>query len=156
MGTQLWSLRSAVLASAVAFAGVTPAAAVPAFVPPEVQSDIIQIQSSVIIRRDNPEHDGGAWKKRRHHREGREHSRGHARHRDDGARKFRPRATPKYAYDAYGNYRTYDGDGWDGNGHWDGWGDNKRKHRPRIYKRHSFDFQGPSPALQNILTAVPD
>jgi hypothetical protein len=79
-----------------------------------------------------------------------------ARDHDDGARKFRPRATPKYAYDAYGNYRTYDGDGWDGKGHWDGWGDKKRKHRPRIYKRHSFDFQGPSPALQNILTAVPD
>jgi len=144
------------LASAVAFAGVTPAAAVPAFVPPGVQSDIIQIQNSVVIRRDNPQHDSGAWKKRRHHRDAREHSREHARHRDDGARKFRPRATPKYAYDAYGNYRSYDGDGWDDKNRWDGWGDKKRRHRPRLYKLHSFGFQGPSPALKNVLTAVPD
>ena len=119
MGTPQWSLHTAALAaalaSAIAFGGMTPAAAVPAIVPdaPAVRPDVVQVQNSTIIRRENSHHDGRAWKKRRHHRDAREHSREHARDHDDGGRKFRPRATPKYAYDAYGNYRTYDGDGWD-------------------------------------------
>ena len=160
MGTPQWSLHiaalAAALASAIAFAGMMPAAAAPAIVPdpPTARPDVVRVQNSTIVRRESSHRDGGTWKKRRHHRDSREHSREHARDHEDGDRKFRPRATPKYAYDAYGHYRTYDGDGWDRD-QWDGWDKKKRNHRPWIYKRQSFDFQGPSPALKNVLTAVP-
>ena len=165
MGTPLWNVRAAVLASAVAFTGTMPAAAAPIRVPstPTVQSDVVRVvDSAKIIRRENSHHDGGAWKKRRHNRDGRKHDRDgreHAWDHNDGSRKFRPKATPKYAYDAYGNYRIYDGDGWDDWNDWDAsgdWDDNKRKKRPRIYKMNSFGIQEPSPALKDILTAVPE
>ncbi len=118
-----------------------------------------------IIRRERRHRDGDG-DKRRHRREGRAHARDH----HDGARQFRPKATPKYAYDADGNYRVYDGNGWDGKGRgkswdrrknwyrWNDWNDWDHKKRPRIHKLHSFGFQEPAPslALKDILTAVPD
>ena len=154
MGTPQWNLHAAVLASAIALAGMTPAAAVPAAAPnpPTVHPHVVQVQNSTIVRRERPQHDGVTWKKRRHHRDARrEHARGH----DGGAAKFRPRATPKYAYDAHGNYRIHDGDHRDGRNRSHRW-DGKHKHGPRIYKLRGFGFQEPSPALKNVLTAVPD
>ena len=187
METPLLKLRVAALASVLAWTGIVPAAAAPAFMPyaPAMQSGVVQVVDSVIVRRDNRrrERDGDT---RRHRRENREH----ARHHDDGVRSYAPRATRKHAYDADGNYRTYDGDGWDDDGHWrgrnrgrdwrrwngwdsrgdwnaggdwndwdrNGWHDWDHKKAPRLYRRQSYSFQGtvPSPELRDILTAVPD
>ena len=115
METPLLKLRAAALASALAWAGIVPAAAAPTFIPyaPNVQSDVVEVveNSVTIIRRERRHRDGGR-DMRRHRRESREHARRH----DDGARQFRPRATRKYAYDADGNYRVYDGNGWEDKG----------------------------------------
>ena len=159
MGKPISNIQAVALLAGVALAGIMPAAAAPLFVPntPTVQSDVVQVQDSAkIIRRESFHHDGrGGEKRHRDRRDGREFARDHRDH-HDGHRQFRPRATPKYAYDAYGNYRTYDGNGWDDWDRRDGWDKKKRQHRPRIYKLHSFGVQEPSPALKDILTAVPD
>lgn len=160
MGTPLSTARAAVLASAIAFVGVAPAAAAPLVMPnmQTVQSDIIQVRDSAkIIHRGRLDNDGGAWKKRRHYREKRHEKRHQARDFDGRSNLYRPKATPKFAYDEYGNYRIYDGDGWDGD--WDkrdrrDW-DKKRK-RPHIIKMNSFGYQEPSPELKDVLTAVPE
>ena len=161
MGTPLSTVRAALLGSAIACVGVAPAAAVPIFAPgtPTVRSDVVQVgDSAKIIHRGRLENDSGAWKKRRFHREGRHEKRHETRDFDGRARFYRPRATPKYAYDAHGNYRVYDGDGWDGdwNNRRDRWDWDKKRKRPRIVKMNSFGFQEPSPELRDILTAVPD
>ena len=169
MGTSL-SITAA-LAVCVAVTGLTAAAAAPAFIPntPKSQSSIVLVQNSVVIRRQGPQHDGG-WNKRLHQR--RDNS-GYTRDRYDGSWQYRPRTTPKYAYDAYGNYRRYGGNDWGYKGGWDDWSggewhdgdrwddrdqwdDNRRKHRLRVQKPRSFTTQGPSNELQDILTAVPE
>ena len=156
MGMLPSHIGAMVLASAIACAGLTPASAAPTFLPdtPKLRSDVVLAQNSVIIRRENSHHDGGG--KRRHHRRDNGHF---ARDHHDGFQQFRPRATRKYAYDAYGNYRRYSGNGWEADRwrDWDGnrWDGEKRKHRVRIHKPRSFTVQGPSEALQDILTAVP-
>jgi hypothetical protein len=163
MGTALFVLRIAALASAVAFAGTAPAVAVPKVVPgTPVKSDIVKVgdgtraDSAKIIRRDRLHRDDGAWKKRRHVRDRRDDRRD----RDDDGRDwmYRPKATQKFAYDEYGNLRIYNGDGWDRDWHdKDGrdWRKQKRK-RPRIVKMNSFGYREPSPELKDVLTAVPD
>ncbi|HEY6632295.1 MAG TPA: hypothetical protein VIZ90_12650, partial [Rhizobiaceae bacterium] len=118
MGTPLSALRTAALASVVAFAGLAPAASAPAFAPnrPHVQTSVIQVQDATIVRRDRLHRDdGGAWKKKRHHfRDRRDDRRDHGRRVQDGRKDlYRPRATQKFAYDERGNLRIYDGDGWD-------------------------------------------
>ena len=181
MATPLSALRIAALASAVAFAGLTPAIATPVFVPnhPATQSSVIQVQNSTIVRRDRLHRDdGGVWKKKRHQfrdrrddRRDRDHDGrdwdgrdwdGHdwdSRDWDGRDSLYRPKATQKFAYDAYGNRRIYDGDGWDRD--WqdrDGrdWRKTYRK-RPRIVKgMNSFVPRDISPELKDVLTAVPD
>ena len=180
MGKLLSNIHAVTLATGLALTGIGYAAAAPGFVPasPVVRSDVVPIVDSKIVRRDKAHHDGRDWKKRRHHREFREAKRDRWRekaHDHDGrAKLYRPRATPKYAYDAYGNYRVYDrgrrdGD-WDRWDRWDGdrrdwdrrdwdrrdWDDNKRRKRPRIYRMNSLGHQEPSPGLRGVLTAVPD
>ena len=162
------------LATGVAIAFIAPATAAPMFEPmfgpgaPTVRSDVVRVSDSArIIHRGRLDNDGGAWKKRRHHRQRRHERRHDARAFDGRSKLYRPRQTPKYAYDGYGNFRVYDGHRWDRD-RWDdgGWDrdwdrrdirdwDNKRRKRPHI-KMHSFGFQEPSPELKNVLTAVPD
>ena len=158
------------LATGVAIAFIAPATAAPMFVPmfepgaPTAQSDVVRVSDSAkIIHRGRLENGGGAWKKRRHHRQKRHERRHDARDFDGRSKLYRPRETPKYAYDEYGNYRVYEGDRWDGGG-WDGdwdrrdrrdW-DKKRRKRPHIIKMNSFGYQEPSPELKDVLTAVPD
>ena len=158
------------LATGVAIAFIAPATAAPMFVPmfepgaPTAQSDVVRVSDSAkIIHRGRLENGGGAWKKRRHHREKRHEKRHDARDFDGRSKLYRPKETPKYAYDEYGNYRVYEGGGWDGGG-WDGdwdrrdrrdW-DKKRRKRPHIIKMNSFGYQEPSPELKDVLTAAPD
>ena len=154
------------LATGVAIAFIAPATAAPMFVPmfepgaPTAQSDVVRVSDSAkIIHRGRLENGGGAWKKRRHHRERRHEKRHDARDFDGRSKLYRPKETPKYAYDEYGNYRVYEGDRWDG-GDWDrrdrrDW-DEKRRKRPHIIKMNSFGYQEPSPELKDVLTAVPD
>jgi len=162
------------LGMGVALAG--PALAAPLFVPgqPTAEPEVIRVlDSSAPFKRKD--HDDG-WKKRRHHhREGRElrdrdrdrvhdhDGRWRAHDDDDRGRQFRPNATPKYAYDAYGNLRVYDSDGWEKRkwDHRDGWrhGDDdwkKRKHGPRIYNFRDYEARESFSTLDDILTAVPD
>jgi hypothetical protein len=153
--------KAIALAAVVAIAFIAPATAAPMFVSgaPTAQSDVIRVSDSAkIIHRGRLENDGGAWKKRRHYRERRHEKRHDVRDFDGRSRLYRPKETPKYAYDEYGNYRVYDGDGWDGD--WDrrdrrDW-DKKRRKRPHIIKMNSFGYQEPSPELKDVLTAVPD
>lgn len=155
MKKSLWNMQGLALAAGVALAAVAPAQAAPVFVPSMPKPDVIRVQDSAkIVRPDK--HDGSAWKKRRHDREHRREYRKERRDHGSRANLYRPKSTPKYAYDAYGNFRVYDGkkrwkdyDRWD-----DGW-DKKRKHR-RLYKMNSFGYQEPSPELKDVLTAVPD
>jgi hypothetical protein len=161
MGKAFLNIPAFALMTGVAFAAIVPAQAAPVLVPATVGagSDVVRVQDSAkIIRREDSRHDG-VWKKRRFHRERRD-----TRDHDDGRdRLYRPKATQKYAYDAYGNFRVYDGDGWDGGwdkrDRWDGdrwdW-DKKKRKRPRIYKMNSLGHQEPSPGLKGILTTVPD
>jgi hypothetical protein len=167
MGKAFLNISAFALITGVAFAAAAPVQAAPAFVQAaaSAQSDIVRVQDSKIIRREDSRHDG-VWKKRRFHSEKR-HERRHDAHDfddfDGRAKLYRPKATPKYAYDAYGNLRIYDGDGWDGGwdkrDRWDGdrwdW-DKKKRKRPRIYKMNSLGYQEPSPGLKGILTTVPD
>ena len=153
------------LATGVAIAFIAPATAAPMFVPmfepgaPTAQSDVVRVSDSAkIIHRGRLENGGGAWKKRRHHREKRHEKRHDARDFDGRSKLYRPKETPKYAYDEYGNYRVYEGDRWDGD--WDrrdrrDW-DKKRRKRPHIIKMNSFGYQEPSPELKDVLTAAPD
>jgi hypothetical protein len=174
MSTFLSNIHALALGAGVAFAGLTPAVASSLVVPSRsaMQTGVIQVLDSatVVIRRKDAHHDS-VWKKRRHHRQDREARRDRWRdvHDHDGrGRQFRPRATPKYAYDADGNLRVYDGKRWD-NRDWDrhdGWrrgddwrhGDDwyKREHGPRIYKLRKSTVQGVPSVLDDILTAVPD
>jgi hypothetical protein len=167
MSTFLSNIHALALGAGVAFAGLTPAAASPLVVPdrPAMQTGVIQVQdSATVIRRKDAHHDS-VWKKNRHHREDREARRDRWRdvHDHDGrGRQFRPKATPKYAYDAYGNLRVYDGKRWDdrdwdrhdGRRRGDDW--YKREHGPRIYKLRKSTVQGVPSVLDDILTAVPD
>ena len=171
MRKTLSHIRAAALASAVACAAVVQADAQPRLSPriATVQSEVVLVVDSAIVRREKPHHDG-VWKKRRHHERGRHHeNRRDARNWDNDGGAYRPRATPKYAYDADGNLRIYDGRrwdrrDWDGRGRWhrgnDDWDTKKRPHRPRIIRMNSFDVRNPPPppppALKDILTAVPD
>jgi hypothetical protein len=157
MGTPLSTFRTAALASALGFVFLTPAGAAPLFVPQaaKAESDVVKVTDSMkVLRRKHFDHDadGHDGRKRRHWDGRRDHARHD--HDHDGWRRFRPKDTPKYAYDAFGNYRVYDGE-WDD---WDGrdWKRKKRKHhRPKIIKMNSFGYQDPPAALKEILTAVP-
>jgi hypothetical protein len=159
MSKFLSNIHVLALGAGVTFAGLTPGAASPLFVamPIQAQSGVIRVQDSATIIRKEAHHDGG-WKKRRHHREIREARRDRWRdkvHDHDGrGRHFRPKATPKYAYDAYGDLRVYDDDGWKRHRKWDG-DHEKHKRRVRVARR-TFTSTVPSPELQEILTAVPD
>lgn len=166
MGTLLSKFCAAALASAVALAGVAPLEAGPMIrsAGPATVSHVVPVVDSKIVRRHKPDHDGKVWKKRRHRRDHHDGARADRRHhgdfkhkrgrRDDGDWLYRPKATPKYAYDAFGNLRVYEDDGWDRDRKWDGRGHRIRKHRPRII-RNDFDSTVPSPELLEILTAVP-
>lgn len=174
MSEFLSNVRVLALGAGVAIAGLTPAAASPLFVPTPAQarSDVLLVQdSATVVRRKEAHHDGG-WKKRRHHREIREARRDrwrdHMHDHDGRGRQFRPKATPKYAYDAYGNLRVYDGKRWDDRDwdHRDGWdrGDDwnpeggwyKGEHGPRIYRLRRYQTGDVPPSeLDDILTAVP-
>jgi hypothetical protein len=152
------------LAAGLATIAVVPASALPILVPvaPAVRSDVVAVASSKVVRRHESAHDeGGVWKKRRHLRDAvrpeRHHRRVHKGERHGGHGNdwiYRPQATPKRAYDAYGNFRVYDDDGWESHRKWDKWDHGKRKH-PRVLRRMSTST-GPSPELKEILTAVPD
>ena len=163
--------KALALATGMAIALIAPATAAPMFGPmfvpgaPTVRSDVVRVSDSArITRRGRLENGGGAWKKRRHHRERRHERRHDARDFDGRSKLYRPKETPKYAYDEYGNYRVYDGDRWDGD-RWDGYGRDrdwdrrdwgkKRWKRPHIMK-NSFGYREPSPGLKKVLTAVPD
>ncbi len=179
---QQWkTIRVSAFTAAIALTAA-PAFAAPFFVPgaPATLSDVIAVQDSAkIIRRDGVR-ENGVWKKRFEQREARRELR---RDRDARSNLYKPKSTPKYAYDADGNFRIYDGkkgdrdrwrrerwqdDRWDDwrrwddrrwedRGEWqdwDGW-DKKHWHRPR-YKMNSFGYQQPSPALKQVLTATPD
>lgn len=197
MKQPLSAFRALALAAGVTLASTPMLAAAPLHVPQltATSSDVVKVQDSAkIIRRDKP-HDG-AWKKRPHHR-GEVRRDGRREARDGHNNIYRPKATPKYAYDAEGNFRVYDKnrprrdgrwDGrwhdrrddwrwsddwrrwedhdrwdnayWDDGGHWDDkhWDDKDHwddKHRRRPYKMNSFGYQQPSPALKQVLTAVP-
>lgn len=164
----LSGFRVLVLGAGVALASQAPATPLVAPEGLAVRPDVIRVQeSSNVVRRKEAHHDGN-WKKRRHDYRERRDVRDRDRHDDardfDGrGRHFRPKATPKYAYDAYGNLRVYDGNrrrdyrGWD---HRDGWhrGDEwrERKPGPRIYKFREYKVEDVPSALDDILTAVPD
>ena len=172
MGSHL--SKALALATGMAIALIAPATAGPIFEPifgpgaPTVQSDVVRVSDSArIIHRGRLDNDGGAWKKRRHHREKRHENRRDARDFDGRSKLYRPKETPKYAYDEYGNFRVHDGERWDGE-RWDrdGWDrdwdrrdrrdwDRKRGKRPHIMK-NSFGYQEPSPGLKKVLTAAPD
>ena len=158
MAKPFFNVSAITLAAGLAVAGVAVTQAAPSFVPApaSVLSDVVQAQvDAKVVRRDRFHRDGGAWKKRHHHRQGRE-----ARDRDSRANLYRPKATPKFAYDADGSLRVHDSnrrwnrDRWDD---WDGrdWHKKMRK-RPQIYRMNSLNHQEPSPGLRGILTAVPD
>lgn len=182
MKQPLSALRALALAAGVTLASTPMLAAAPIHLLQltATSSDVVKVQDSAkIIRRDKP-HDG-AWKKRPDHR-GELRREGRREARDGRDNIYRPKATPKYAYDAQGNFRVYDKNRprrdhrwhdrrddwrwsndwrrwedhdrwddayWDDNGHWDD------KHRRRPYKMNSFGYQQPSPALNQVLTAVP-
>lgn len=184
MKQPLSALRALALAAGVTLASMPMLAAAPLHVPPltAASSDVVKVQDSAkIIRRDKP-HDG-AWKKRPDHR-GELRREGRREARDGRNDIYKPKATPKYAYDAQGNFRVYDNNrprrdgrwhdqrddwrwsndwrGWEDQGRWDDkggkWDDGQRwddKHRRRPYKMNSFGYQQPSPALKRVLTAVP-
>jgi hypothetical protein len=187
MKQPLSAFRAVALAAGVTLVSTPMLAAAPIHVVASTatSSDVVKVQDSAkIIRRDKP-HDG-AWKKRPDHRgEARREGR-HEAHDGQGRNDiYRPRSTPKYAYDAQGNFRVYDEnrprrdhrwhdrrddwrwandwrgwedhDRWDDNGHWDdkGYWDDKHRRRPHQYKMHSFGYQQPSPALKKVLTAAP-
>ena len=161
--------KALALATGMAIALIAPATAAPMvglmFEPgaPTAQSDVVRVSNSAkIIHRGRLENGGGAWKKRRHHRQKRHERRHDARDFDGRSKLYRPRQTPKYAYDGYGNFRVHDGERWDGE-RWDrdrdrrgrrNWGE-KRWKRPHIMK-NSFGYREPSPGLKKVLTAVPD
>lgn len=170
----LSNMQVLALGAGVALAGLTPVSAAPLFVPgqPAMQSDVIRVQdNAVVIRRKEAHHDS-VWKKRRHHfrerRELRDRDRHDAHDFDGRGRQFRPKATPKYAYDAYGNLRVYDGKRWDdrdwdhrdgrrrGNDWDDDWHEWKRKKGPRIYTFRGTNVEDVPSSLDDILTAVPD
>ena len=154
------------LAWAVVLAGAAPLGAAPMLRPavPATGSDVVPVVNSKTVRRESSQHDGKAWKKRRHRSERHDGARAERQHRkphkaerrrrngDDWL--YRPRATPKYAYDAYGNFRVHDGDGWKGDHERDGRRHRKDRHRPLILNR-SYKSTVPSPELQQILTAAP-
>jgi hypothetical protein len=124
MKQPLSALRALALAAGVTFASTPMLAAAPLHVPQLVatSSDVAKVQSSTtIIRRDKP-HDG-AWKKRPHNRgELRRDGRREAHDRHDGKGRnniYKPRSTPKYAYDAQGNFRVYDNNRPRRDGRWD-------------------------------------
>ena len=168
--------KALALATGMAIALIAPATAAPMvglmFEPgaPTAQSDVVRVRDSArTIHRGRLENGGGAWKKRRHHRQKRHERRHDARDFDGRPKLYRPRETPKYAYDGYGNYRVHDGNRWDDGG-WDGDGwdrdwdrrdwdrrdwDKKLWKRPHTMK-NSFGYREPSPALKDVLTAVPD
>jgi len=128
------------LAAGVILASTPMLAAAPLHVPrlTAASSDVVTVQDSAkIIRRDKP-HDG-AWKKRPHNRgELRREGRREARDGRDGRNNiYKPKATPKYAYDAQGNFTVYDGnrprrdhrwrrDEWRWSNDWRGWEDRDR------------------------------
>ena len=160
MGMLPSHIGAMVLASAIACAGLTPASAAPTFLPdtPKLRSDVVLAQNSVIIRRENSHHDGGG--KRRHHRRDNGHF---ARDHHDGFQAVPPESYPEIRlrriWELSPVWREWLGRGpeWDRWRDWDGnrWDGEKRKHRVRIHKPRSFTVQGPSEALQDILTAVP-
>lgn len=158
MAKPFFNVSAITLAAGLAVAGVASTQAAPGFIPApvSVRSNVVQAQvDGKVIRRDRFHRDGSAFKKRHHHRQGREG----ARERDSRAGLYRPKATPKFAYDADGSFRIHDSnrrwehDRWDD---WDGrdWHKKKQK-RPQIY-RNSLSHQDLSPELRGILTAVPD
>ena len=158
MAKPFFNLSAITLAAGLAVAGVAATQAAPGFVPApgSARSDVVQAQvDGKVVRRDRFHRDGSAFKKRHHHRQGRE-----ARDRDSRGNLYRPKATPKFAYDADGSLRVHDSnrrwnrDRWDD---WDGrdWHKKMRK-RPQIYRMNSLNHQEPSPGLRGILTAVPD
>ncbi|MEW9807329.1 hypothetical protein ABUE31_15150 [Mesorhizobium sp. ZMM04-5] len=154
--------------AALACFAATPAGAVPAMPQrlPDAAGYLLPVVSSTIVRRDGAQDGGGAWKKRRHrrnHHDGEGAGRGYrgdshsARRGDDSrAKLYRPRATQKFAYDAYGNLRVYDGDGWDADDNRRGRHSAEHRHRqPRIEYRGP-GYRKPSRELRRILTTVPD
>lgn len=164
----LSTIPALALSAGVALA--SQASAAPPVVPdaPAIRPDVIRVQeSSKIVRRKEAHHDGD-WKKRRHdyreRRDVRDRDRRDDAHDFDGrGRHFRPKATPKYAYDAYGNLRVHDGSrrwddgGWDkrhGRHRRDEW--RERRPGPRIYKFRKYRAEDVPSALDDILTAVPD
>jgi hypothetical protein len=162
MAKPFFSLSAITLAAGLAVAGVGSTQAAPAFIPApaSVPSDVVQAQvDAKVVRRDrfHRDRDGGAWKERRHHHH---EGRGKARRHDGRASLYRPKTTPKFAYDADGSLRIYDRDRrWkhDGGDDWDGrdWR-KKRQKQPRIYRMDSLSRQDLSPGLRGILTTVPD
>lgn len=167
-----------VLALAAGVALTSPALAAPLFVTdrPAAEPDIIRVQeSSTVVRRKDEAHHDSVWKKRRHHYRERRDLRDRDRHEahdfDGRGRQFQPKATSKYAYDAYGNLRVFDRnrkrdyrnwdhrDGWrSGDDYWHGedWYEWKRESGPRIYKLRKSRVEDVPSALDDILTAVPD
>ncbi|MEP9388419.1 hypothetical protein [Mesorhizobium sp. KR9-304] len=174
MKQHLSAIRTLALAACVTLASTPTLPAASLFVPslPAASSDVVTVQDSAkIIRREN-RHDGGVWK-RRPDRRGQIHREGRREAREAGRNNiYRPKVAPKYAYDAEGNFRVYDGNrpmrddwhwsddwrGWEDHGHWDDKGhwDDRHRHRPHQYKMNSFGYQQPSPALKQVLTAVPN
>lgn len=181
------TIHALTLAAAIAFVGAVPVSAAPVpAMPVAVHSDVVPVVDSKVVRRYEPDRDGLGWKKRRFQRDGFRAERRHRKyeHRDDvrnedhdgGA--HRPRATTKFAYDAYGNLRVYPGRRWGRNwddrgwddGHsdyryWDGGDDGRRgdwnekprrDHGPRIIKLNRSTVPHPPLVLQDILTATPD
>ena len=161
MANPFFNLPAITLAAGLAVASGASTQAAPAFIstPASVRSDVVQAQvDAKVVRRDrlHRDGDGGAWKKRRHHREGRRETRDH----DGRSSLYRPKTTPKFAYDADGSLRVYDRDRrWkhDGGDDWDGrdWR-KKRQKQPRIYRMDSLSHQNLSPGLRGILTTIPD
>lgn len=158
-------IHALVLTAGLAIAVSAPAWAAPGFIPiaPSVVSDVLPVVSSKTVRRhESAHHEGGVWKKRRDHRDAARPERQHRkiqkaerRGGSGGDWIYRPRATPKYAYDAYGNFRVYDDHGWERHRKWDRWDHGKRKHHRRVLRKTSSSTV-PSPELKKILTAMPD
>ena len=166
MGMLPSHIGAMVLASAIACAGLTPAAAAPTFLPatPKLRSDVVLAQNSEIIRRENSHHDGGDGRSAGTIAATTATLPGTIMTAPGSSARELPRNTPTthtaiiagMTANGWDADRWHDWDGnrwrdWDGN-RWDG---EKRKHRVRIHKRNSFTVQGPSEALQDILTAVP-
>lgn len=171
MKQPLSALRALALAAGVTMASTPMLTAAPLHIPQLIaaSSDVVKVQSSTtIIRRDKP-HDG-AWKKRPHDRgELRREGRREARDGQGRNNIYRPKSTPKYAYDAQGNFRVYDKNrprrdhrwhdrrddwrwsndwrGWEDQGRWDDrggkWDDGQRwddKHRRRPNQYNTYSF----------------